>query len=579
MNWMERMIDEIETIHAVRGTIIAANVQVRMLSVNELHESPRNPRQHYPEAAMAQLIESMRTSGFRQWLPIVVRPDPSGEGYEIAAGHRRRRAAFEAGVWEVPCVVRTMSDEEFLEVLNFDNSAREDVHPLDEAAGWQAWMHETGKGVLDIAARIGQSKEYVYQRLKYASLIEDARKAFLGGEISAGHAILIARLPRPSDQKVALKFASGPEWMDASKKPGVRELAQFISRDLHLDLERACFDLADPTLLTGGNTSGSCDACPKRSTNTPDFAVLDEALKRDTCMDPGCFSLKVSAHLVRIKTRLEDEGKKPVSLSSTYGKPKKSVDYTRGDVQITTSATPGALLAIWIDGPDVGKVVYVKPLPKQTPSASDGASSSSRSASSSTVSRMDPAAAKLAEENRLAKFELERTVRRKIFDEVRARVKDVSRVDLEFLLCDSLMNIDSDELERTHGAAFAKLWNKQDCERVLAKLSDAEIYQLAVELPLLDDLEEYRITDEAPPTLLLAAAKRYKVDAAKLRKEIESGGADAPKPTAATAPPAKKAAAPAAKKKAAAPVKAKAKVPPPVKKAAKTTAKKKAGKK
>src|SRR5258707_14371312 len=96
-----------------------------------------------------------------------------------------------------------MDDVEFLDVLNFDNAGREDVHPLHEAAGWRQWMEKTGKGVLDIAARIGQSKEYVYQRLKYSALIPEAQAAFLDGKLTAGHAVQIARR---DDQKKWLKF-------------------------------------------------------------------------------------------------------------------------------------------------------------------------------------------------------------------------------------------------------------------------------------------------------------------------------------------------------------------------------------
>jgi hypothetical protein len=129
-----------------------------------------------------------------------------------------------------------MTDEQFLDVLNFDNAGREDVHPLHEAGGWRQWMEKTGKGVLGIAARIGQSKEYVYQRLKYAALIESAAKAFLDGAISAGHAILIARL-EPKAQEGALKFALAEDWQ--RRKPGVRALADHLHRDAYVDLRNA----------------------------------------------------------------------------------------------------------------------------------------------------------------------------------------------------------------------------------------------------------------------------------------------------------------------------------------------------
>jgi Predicted transcriptional regulators len=82
--------------------------ELRTIPIGELYESPDNPRQHYPEAAMSELVESMKQSGFRPWLPLLVRPCGQSSaiwrklgdvsGYEIGAGHRRRRAAELAGI-------------------------------------------------------------------------------------------------------------------------------------------------------------------------------------------------------------------------------------------------------------------------------------------------------------------------------------------------------------------------------------------------------------------------------------------------------------------------------------------------
>jgi len=81
----------------------------QLVALSELHESPLNPRKIYPEAKMKELAESMRQSGFRNWLPIVARPRTEG-GYEIAAGHRRRRAAETAGLTTVPCLIQPMTE-------------------------------------------------------------------------------------------------------------------------------------------------------------------------------------------------------------------------------------------------------------------------------------------------------------------------------------------------------------------------------------------------------------------------------------------------------------------------------------
>lgn len=202
----------------------------RLIALAELHESPWNPRQHYPEAPLAELAESMRANGFRDWLPLVVRlrvtDDPATTtGYEIAAGHRRARAARMAGLTHVPCLVRAMSDAELLDVLNFDNSGREDVHPLHEAAGWRTWMEKTGGFAPDIAARIGQSERFVYDRLKCLELIPQGQQLFLDGALNVAHAREIARL-EPAEQRAALEYCC-PAY-DPDRVVTTRELASWI---------------------------------------------------------------------------------------------------------------------------------------------------------------------------------------------------------------------------------------------------------------------------------------------------------------------------------------------------------------
>jgi ParB/RepB/Spo0J family partition protein len=264
---------------------VPAGGEIRMVPLAELRESPLNPRRYFPEAKMAELVTSMRQSGFRKWLPLLVRPAADGGALEIAAGTRRFRAARAAGLTEVPCLVRALREEEFLDVLNFDNSGREDVHPLDEASGWHEWMRLGGHGVQDIAARLGRSKEYVYQRLKYADLTEEAQRIFLDGKISAAHAVLIARLT-PEQQAKALEYCAPPSW-NLEREIGYRSLGRWIRGNFCTDLEGASFDRSDATLLPG---QPACDACPKLGTNIPGYT--SEFGQVDVCTDLRCFEAK-----------------------------------------------------------------------------------------------------------------------------------------------------------------------------------------------------------------------------------------------------------------------------------------------
>jgi ParB/RepB/Spo0J family partition protein len=217
-----------------------------LIAIKDLHESPHNPRKRFDETAMTELTVSVKVKGVMT--PLLVRLRSRG-GYEIGAGHRRYRAAKAAGLDQVPCVVRDLSDEDFLELVVFENDEREDVHPLEEAHGYQTLMRELKRDVAQVAARAGKSEKYVYDRVKLLQLIPEAQKLFLANRMSAGHAILLARLT-PKDQARAIAVNGGGLFTDESvaivdeyddgeylKAVSVRELESWI--DAHVRLRPA----------------------------------------------------------------------------------------------------------------------------------------------------------------------------------------------------------------------------------------------------------------------------------------------------------------------------------------------------
>jgi len=170
------------------------------MPIADLFESKQNPRQRFDPEGLKELEASIREKGVLT--PLLVRKN--GKAYEIAAGHRRYRAAKALGLEAVPVVVREMTDTELLEVLVIENDQREDVHPLEEADGYRRLlMPGTGYDVARVAARIGRSEKYVYDRMKLLQLVPQAQRLFLEGKFDAGHAILLARL-KPADQKRAI---------------------------------------------------------------------------------------------------------------------------------------------------------------------------------------------------------------------------------------------------------------------------------------------------------------------------------------------------------------------------------------
>lgn len=198
-------------------------MEVQTLNLGQLQEHPNNPRRHFDENQLDELAASLAEKGMLN--PILARPN--GKGFQILAGARRYRAARLAGLKEVPVIVRQLDDAAALELMIVDNLQRADIHPMDEALGYRQ-LAQYDYQVVDIAEKIGRSVKYVYDRMKLTKLIPQLQKVFLDGQITAGHAILLARL-KPEDQRRAMgePKEDAPRW---GRPPGglfVRECTLF----------------------------------------------------------------------------------------------------------------------------------------------------------------------------------------------------------------------------------------------------------------------------------------------------------------------------------------------------------------
>lgn len=179
----------------------------QLVPLAALFSSPFNPRTHFDTAKLDDLARSIRSVGIIE--PLVVRPDQ--DVYEIVAGERRFRAAKLAELGQIPVLVRNLTDAQVLEIQVVENNQRDDVNPIEEAEGY-ARLLDTGYALDHLAERIGRSTKYVYDRLKLRDLIPPAKKLVVAETISAGHAILLARL-KPADQKRAIDRETG--WLFA----------------------------------------------------------------------------------------------------------------------------------------------------------------------------------------------------------------------------------------------------------------------------------------------------------------------------------------------------------------------------
>lgn len=264
------------------------------VNLDQIVESETNPRKAFAEEAMADLISSVREKGIIQ--PILLRP-LIGEMYEVVCGARRFRAA--QAVWQtnsarnsVPAYIRSLTDDEVLELQIIENLQRRDVHPMEEAAAIEAMSKKLT--LEQIGDRIGKGVKYVSGRLRLMRLSADWQKLFYLGKISFEEARLISRLDESSQQIIwqdrGLNNDGEPRWMREGWELGE---IKYLLRGIEHDLANARFDTEDATLFP---EMGVCSTCPFNTAANNLFADVDGAI----CTKAACFDTKTRRNDQRV---------------------------------------------------------------------------------------------------------------------------------------------------------------------------------------------------------------------------------------------------------------------------------------
>lgn len=276
------------------------------IQLSSASPSPTNPRKHFDAAKITELAASVKEKGILQ--PLVVRPMPGKAGhYEVVCGERRRRAAIEAKLKEIPVSIGDLDDLTVLEIQIIENGQREDVHPLEEADGYRA-LRDAGRKPEQIAAKLGMSPSHVYHRLRLAELGPVARQAFWDGKIDAAVAQVITRIHNAElRERCATELVDDINTYDGD---GVRleDAKEHVRRNYMLVLASAPFDLSDLTLQ---KLAGACASCPKRTGAQKD--LFGEEGKVDLCLDPGCYNAKADETWTRAAKKAEEGGSKVLS--------------------------------------------------------------------------------------------------------------------------------------------------------------------------------------------------------------------------------------------------------------------------
>ncbi len=176
------------------------------LPISQVETCSSQPRKRFDDESLQELADSISQHGIIQ--PLTVRKLSSGY-YQIIAGERRWRAARLAGLQEVPVIVIEADDRKAAELAMIENLQREDLNPMEEAAGFQALIESYHMTQEEAAQRVGKSRSAVTNALRLLGLTPSVRKLVEEGKISAGHARALVPLSPSLQENAANAIVSG----------------------------------------------------------------------------------------------------------------------------------------------------------------------------------------------------------------------------------------------------------------------------------------------------------------------------------------------------------------------------------
>ena len=176
------------------------------LPISQVETCSSQPRKRFDDESLQELADSISQHGIIQ--PLTVRKLSSGY-YQIITGERRWRAARLAGLQEVPVIVIEADDRKAAELAMIENLQREDLNPMEEAAGFQSLIESYHMTQEEAAQRVGKSRSAVTNALRLLGLTPSVRKLVEEGKLSAGHARALVPLSPSLQESAANAIVSG----------------------------------------------------------------------------------------------------------------------------------------------------------------------------------------------------------------------------------------------------------------------------------------------------------------------------------------------------------------------------------
>ena len=166
----------------VSGLVVATQDEV---DINTISPNPRQPRKHFDQEALDELVASIREIGILQ--PPVVRQTSPGR-YELVMGERRYRAAKAAGLTTIPVIIRQTADNELLREALIENIHRSQLNALEEAAAYSQLLTDFNCTHEELAKKLGRSRPLISNTIRLMNLPTSVQQKVASGAISAGHA-------------------------------------------------------------------------------------------------------------------------------------------------------------------------------------------------------------------------------------------------------------------------------------------------------------------------------------------------------------------------------------------------------
>ena len=177
---------------------------IATVSISLVEPNKNQPRTRFDDEKIAELAQSIKQNGILQ--PILVTPLNNG-GYRIVAGERRWRAARGAGLKEIPVYIRKLDDKQVMQLALIENVQRQDLSPIEEARAYRQLMDEYKMTQQEVSEAVGKSRSVIANSLRLLTLCEPVVELLEKGELTVGHAKMLAGITDAQEQKTIAQLA------------------------------------------------------------------------------------------------------------------------------------------------------------------------------------------------------------------------------------------------------------------------------------------------------------------------------------------------------------------------------------